>query len=163
MYKLAYNIINLDLTGQSLVGFGVVGTAPDQFRGGHAGSGKMELVLNDAEKLGGLRPGRIVITRHGEDLFNPQVHPSFAGADIADAFEQFVEVVRNGRTGHGRILQPLVVHGETLDDILLQALRRPDAETGGNQAFYAVADGNDHVQIVVIKLALDIATALFAN
>ena len=45
-----------------------------------------------------------------EDLL---VETSLGRADLANPLEQLVEVL--GVTGTGRVLQPLVVHGEALD------------------------------------------------
>ena len=73
----------------------MIGAAADQLRGGHAGRGKVQLVLDDLKEAGRLRRRRLVVGRHREDLPHPQVHPALAGADVADALQQLVEVVRH--------------------------------------------------------------------
>jgi len=65
---------------------------------------------------------------------------------LLDAPKQFVEVIE-GLVG---VLQALVVEDEAFDDVLLEPLRGPDAEAGGNGAFDAVANRNDGVQILEI-------------
>ena len=63
----------------------------------------------------------------------------------------------------GRILQPLVVHGEALHQVLGQARRGPLAELGAAVAADAVADGEDGFEVVVVDVAGDLAGALLAN
>ena len=115
------------------------------------------------KNFGGLGPGGFVVRGHGENFLDPQIHPPLAGADVADALQHLVEIVGDAGTGNGRVFQPLVVHGETLDDVLLQPLGGPDAEAGGNVAFDPVADRDDHVQIVIIELALALAAPFQSN
>src|SRR5690606_40498836 len=89
-----------------------------------------QLVLDKAEELGGFRQRGRIVRCHRKYLAHSQVHPAFAGPDVADTFEQFVETVGNGGTGDGRILQAFVVQREALDQVLSQALCSPAAELG---------------------------------
>jgi hypothetical protein len=89
---------------------------------------EVELVLDHLEETRGLGQRRHVVRRHREDLAHAQVHPPLAGADVADAVEQFVEVVARGFVADGRVLQPLVVHHETLDEVLAQVRGGPLAK-----------------------------------
>jgi len=52
----------------------------------------------------------------------------------------------------GRVLEPLVVEREPLDDVLAQALRGPDAELRAPMGFRAVPDRDDDVEIEVLDL-----------
>ena len=61
------------------------------------------------------------------------------------------------------IFPAFVIENKTLDNILLEMLRRPDAESCGDVAFHPVTNGNNHVQIVKIELPLDIPRTLTAN
>jgi len=56
-----------------------------------------------------------------------------------------------------QILQPLVVQGEPLDDVFPQALGGPDAELRSHGALHAVADRDDHIQVVEIKMPLNVS------
>ncbi len=78
---------------------------------------------------------------------------------VSDALEQFVEVVDD--TGHA--LEPLVVEREPFDKILAQSGGRPLAELGPPRTADAVADGEDHLQIVVVDQPLDLPDALGLN
>ena len=69
---------------------------------------------------------------------------TFSGtADVPDAGQQFIEVVARRRP-----LEPLIVQGEALDEVLAQALRGPDAELGAAMGLDPVADGDDDVEVV---------------
>jgi hypothetical protein len=81
------------------------------------------------------------------------------GANVLDAAGQLFEVIE----GLLRVLQPFVVEREALDDVLLEALGRPDAKARRDMAFHPVADRDDQVEVVVIDEALDLAPALDAN
>jgi len=59
--------------------------------------------------------------------------------------QQFVEVVRaDGATA----LEALVVHREALDQVLAQPFGGPAPELGAAVGAHAVADGDDHVEVV---------------
>src|SRR5690606_32924966 len=78
--------------------------------------------------------------------------------DVADAREQLVEVVPAAGT-----LEPFVVEGEALDDVLAQPLGRPDAELGAAVRPHAVADGDDDVEVEVVDLSRDLPVSLPLN
>jgi len=81
---------------------------------------------------------RIVVDAGGVDLEHLAPEDFLGRADVADTFEQLVEVVPSSA------LQPLVVHGETLDDVVLQATGRPLAKLGAAMRSDPVAHGDDH-------------------
>ena len=61
--------------------------------------------------------------------------------------EQLVEVVAAAAS-----LQPFVVQREALDDVLAQAMRRPDAELRATVGLDAVADRDDQVEVEVLDM-----------
>ena len=79
--------------GETHVVLGVVGALGDEFGGGLPGGGPVEFVLYDLEELLGLGGVGLVIGGEGEDVADPEIHPFLAGADVADAFEEFIEIV----------------------------------------------------------------------
>ena len=62
-----------------------------------------------------------------------------------------------------RVLEPLVVHGETLHQILVQAPDGPLAELRAPVAAHAKTDREDGVQVVVLNLPRDFTLALRSN
>ena len=105
-----------------------VGPPTDDLRRRHAGGGVVHLVLHGGEEDLGFLFALPVVAGQGEDLPDALVHARLAGADLADAGEQFVEVVGQPVAA----LQPLVVQREPLDDVLAQAGRGPLAEPRGD-------------------------------
>ena len=73
----------------------------------------------------------------------------FRRSDIPDACQQFVEIVPAAGP-----LQPVVIHGKALDDVLSQTLGDPDAKLGAPVGFYPVADGDDDVEIIALSVVL---------
>lgn len=89
----------------------------------------------------------MVIGGGRKNLASALIHPFFACPDFTDAGEEFVEVI-------GQLVaafQAVVVECETFHDIFAQSLGSPLPETGGDRRFDSVADGDDHIQIVVIQ------------
>ena len=72
------------------------------------------------------------------------------GANVPDALQLLVEVILLAFAG--RILEPLVVHGEALDEVFPEALGGPDAKLGAPVAFDPVTDGDDDVEVVELDL-----------
>src|SRR5690606_41136659 len=85
---------------------------------------------------------RVVVDAGRVDLEDLAPEHLLRRPDVADAGEQLVEVVP--ATGS---LEPLVVEGEALDDVLAQALGRPDAELGAAVRLHAVADGGGGARV----------------
>ena len=94
------------------------------------------------------------------DVGDLEVEAPLAGADLADALEQFVEVVLAEARA---LLEPFVVEHEALDDELPERLRGPDAELRGLAAVDAVADGDDGVEVVVVDRPRDVSRAFSLN
>jgi hypothetical protein len=100
-----------------------------------------------------------VVDGEGEDFADALVDARLAGPDFADARQQLVEVV-------GQRVAPLeafVVEGETFDEVLAQPLRGPLAELDAPGRAHAVADGEDHVEVVELKASFNLAAAFGSN
>jgi len=61
------------------------------------------------------------------------------------------------------LLQPPIVHGEALYQILAQARRRPLPELSAAMTAHAVAHGENGLQPVMAELSRDLAFSLDAN
>jgi hypothetical protein len=62
-----------------------------------------------------------------------------------------------------RVLQPLVVHGEALHQVLGEVRRGPLPELRAPMAANPEADGEDRIEVVVAQAALDLTLALETN
>lgn len=58
------------------------------------GNGIVQFVLNRAEKLRRFLSGRYIVSRHGKNILDAQVHAPFAGTNVPNTLEQFIKVVR---------------------------------------------------------------------
>lgn len=105
--------------------------------------------------------GGVVVRRQCEDLPDSQVHPPLAGADVPDALQQFVEVVRVPFAG--RSPEALVVHGESLHQVFAQARGGPLAELRTAVTTDAETDGEDAFETVVAQASRDLTFAFGAN
>ena len=81
-------------------------------------------------------------------------------ADVADAGEQFVEIVAAERSS---FFESLVVHREPLDQEFGETRRGPLTERGAAGRADAVADGEDRVEGVVLDVAGNVAGAFALN
>src|SRR5690554_581224 len=59
--------------------------------------------------------------------------------------------------------QAALIEGVALNQVILEHLGSPFAKLHATLGFHPVADGDDHVQIVVINFPLNLALALLAN
>ena len=50
------------------------------------------------------------------------------------------------------LFQSLVIHRESLLDILMQSLRSPSTEPHGDGRLHTVSEGDNHIQIVVCDI-----------
>jgi hypothetical protein len=103
----------------------------------------------------------LVIDARRVDVEDLLVEPPFGRADVADPFEQFIEVV--GGTWTGRVLEPLVVHREALDQVLGQAGGRPLAKLRASRTAHAVANSDDGVEVVELDLARNRSLSFGSN
>jgi hypothetical protein len=138
-----------------------VGALVDDLGGGVSVRGPVHLVLDRREEL--LREVNVgsVVDAGGVDVEDLLVEAPLGGADVADPREQLVEVV--GVAGTGRVLEPLVVHCEALDQVFGEARGGPLAELGAAVAADAEADGEDGVEGVVLDFTGNRAIPLGSN
>ena len=81
--------------------------------------------------------------------------------DVAYTVEQFSPVGTASVT-----LQPLVVHCESFDDILLQSFGSPPTEVRGNHRFDSISQRDNHIEIIishVVGLAISGSCSEFPN
>ena len=100
----------------------------------------------------------VVIHAGGEQVQHLPVQHLLAGANIADAAEQFFPVV-----AAAQVFQAGIVHGEAFLQVLAQAFGGPDAELGAAPRFDPIAHSNDGFQVVVTQRAADLSFALLPN
>ena len=101
---------------QAHVNLGRIGGGADQFRCRLAGDCPVQLVLHGGEELLGHRRVRAVIHRQGVDVRDLLVKSPFAGPNLPDALQQFVEVILSEDLL--ALFQPFVIQYEALDDEL---------------------------------------------
>ena len=148
---LRHHHIRLARTGarpghQPHVGLARVGSGGDDFRRRLPERCLVHLVLHRGEEEL-RRPGpRIVVRARGVNIQHLAPERFLRRPDVADALQQFVKV-----SPATRLLQPLVIHREALHDVFPQPLRGSDAELRAALGFHAVADGDDDIQIVVLR------------
>ena len=103
----------------------------------------VQLILYDFEKLQRFRAGGVIVPAGGIEIQYLPVQHLFRGADIPDAVKQLFPIVPAAMA-----FQPFVVQRKALDHVLLQARRGPLAETGGCDRLDAVAERDDHVEVI---------------
>ena len=99
-----------------------------------------------------------IITAEGEELADFLVETLFRGQDVADAGQEFIEIVQ--ATG---VLEALVVHDEAFDEVFLEMTAGPLAELDAPGRADAVADGQNEVEVVELDCALDLTFPLGLN
>ena len=105
----------------------------------------LQLVSHALEKRFHVSPFGIIVRRQRENFSHAQVHPPLTGANVPNPFQQFVEVVGNARPFDGRILQPLVIHGEPLHQVFRESLSCLNSELRSLGRTDAVADGENYI------------------
>ena len=112
----------------------------DEFGGGLLRYGVNQFVLCLGEKhLRGF-VGGVVVGREFEQFSHFLIKPHFAGADVADSFQQFVKII-HASVG---IFQAFVVQHESFFQIARQNLVGPTAKLHAAFAAHAEADGQNH-------------------
>ena len=139
---------------------GAIGVAAqrDDLGSGVSCDGPEHLVLDGGEEGAGLVAVGPVVDGRGVEVADLLVEALLGGPDGPDALEQLIEVVLLGPLG-----ETGVVHGEALDEVLAQDAGGPLAELHGARCGDAVADGEDHVEVVDLDLTSDPPGALCAN
>jgi hypothetical protein len=101
------------------------GAQLDQFGGRVAMHGPVQLVLHGGEEVLAQLVPRVVVDAGGIDVGDLLVEQPLRGPDVADALQQFVEVVSAQRAPG---LEALVVEGEAFGQQFRQACRSPLAK-----------------------------------
>src|ERR1035441_6011790 len=117
-------------------------------------SGPVQLVLHRLEKYLGQFRVAVVVDAGGVDVGDLLVEEPLAGADVPDAGQQFVKIILPQRPSG---LDALVVERKPLDQQLAKPCRGPLAELGTAQGPDTVADGQNHLQVVVVNLPPDLS------
>lgn len=107
--------------------------------------GIVQLVLHHLEKSHRLGAFGVIVHAGGVEVEGLTVHHLFGGTDVPDAVKKLLPIA-----AAAEIPQSLIVHGEALDHVLLQALGSPAAELRCNRGLDAIAQRNDHIEVIVI-------------
>ena len=123
-----------------------------------SGGGVEELVLHLGEEERGFLFTSLVVIAEGEEVADFLVEAFFRGPDVADAGEEFVEVIPTSG-----VLEALVVHDEAFDNVFLQMGAGPLSELNTTRGADAVADGEDEIEVIELDRALNLAFSLDLN
>jgi len=146
--------------GEAHIGLFRVRAFRDDFGGGLAGDGEVELVLDDLEEfLSGFGPG-VVINGELIDVLDLLIEALFRGPDVADALQEYIEIVR--AQGFS-LFKALVIHDKALDQVFAQMLGGPLAELGAPEGPDPVAHGEDHVEVIMSNEPFHAPAALGSN
>ena len=146
-----YHLFQRGLTarkgGQSHKFFLRIGACVNDLRRGLSMNGIVNLILDFLEKLNrDFRLGVIVNTGR-VDFKHLSIKHLLGSADVADAFQQLLEV-----SAAAQIFQALIIQSKALSHILLQNPRCPNTKLHAVLRFHTVADRNDDIKIIVIHL-----------
>jgi len=131
----------------------------DEFGCSLPGHGVDEKILyGGIEDLGAL-VGLVVVAAEGEEVAHFLVKALLGGPNISDALQHLVEVIR-AAVG---VLQPLVIHHETLDQVVLQDGGSPPTELHATGRAHPVAHGQNRIEVVEGDGTLHLATAFDLN
>jgi len=89
------------------------------------------------------------------------IESALAGTNVADAFKHLIEVIVLALAR--RILQPLVIHRETLHEVFAQAGHRPLAELRATMATHTETDRHYNGEVVMQDCARHVPPALRSN
>jgi len=133
----------------------------DEFSSRLPGHGPMQFVLHCLEKrLGKLRLFVIVDAALFVDVGDLQIKSPLARPNLADAIEQFLEVIFAKPLIK---LQPLIIQDKAFDDELPQRSRSPNAKLGRLRTVDAIADGDDGVEVVELDFASNLTFSFGLN
>ena len=102
----------------------------------------------------------VVVDAGGVDVGDLLVEEPLAGANVANPRQQFVEVVLPERVP---CLDALIVQREALYQQFAEPRRGPLPELGASLRPYTVADGQNHVEVVVLHRAPNLPGTLQLN
>lgn len=122
--------------------------------------GEVHFILNGGkEALCGFC-GRVEIQRGRVDIRNFLVEFPLAHAYFADFFQLFVKVPIRQRTA---VFQALGIHCPALHGILVHNLVCPNAEAHGTLVIDLEANGDDHLQAVMVNRAGNLSVPFGLN
>src|SRR5690606_17852003 len=116
------------------------------------------LVLHLGEEQRSLLFAVLVIHAEREQVADLLVETFLRRTNVADARQQLVEMIHSAG-----VLEAFVVHDEALDQIFGQLRGGPLAELRAARGTDPVTDGQDGVEMVVIDVPADVATAFVLN
>lgn len=107
-------------------------------------NGPMHLVLYGLEKEQADVLGRVVINAGCVNISDLLVEAPLRRPNVLNSARQFLEIIK-WLIG---VLQTLVVHRESLDDVLANTLCCPHAKLHAAMGFDSIPDGNDDIEVV---------------
>lgn len=125
--------------------FFCVGTIIDNFGSRLTMHGVMYLVLHFFEELYGNFGVRVVIYARCVDIEYLTVKNLFGSADITDALQKLLKV-----SASAKLFQPVIIQRKAFTNIFIEPFCSPLAKLCAAQRFYAIADRNNDIKIVVI-------------
>src|SRR5665213_896839 len=118
----------------------------------------MKFILDHFKKLDRLGAVRIVVNARRIEIQHLAIERLLAAANVADSFEELFPIITAAGT-----LETLVIHGESLDDILAQSCRCPLAKLSGHVRLDAVAYRYDEVKIIVLNPPRNLSISFLLN
>ena len=137
-----------------------IGTPADDLRSRVPVSGPVHLVLHRLEELLRQLGVAVVIDAGRVDVGDLLIEETLAGANVANPRQQFVEIVLPERAPG---LDALIVQREPFYQQFAEPGRGPLPELGTARRPHAVADGQNHVEVVVLQAAPNLPAALSLN
>jgi len=104
----------------------------------------MHLVLNHLEEFSRHGCARIIVDAGGINFEHLAPKHLLRRADIPDAGQQFIKVI-----APTRLLEAFVVQRKSFNDIFPQSLGGPNAELRAPMGFYAIANGDNDIEVKV--------------
>lgn len=130
----------------------------DRLGGDIAGNRPEHFVLDLLEERLGLLGSLVVVNRGVVAATYIRLEAPFRGPYFADMCQPLVQIV----PGIG-VLEPRVIHGETLMDVLFQHIGGPNPELGCPFGVHSIADGDDGMEIKEVLIASNLPPTLVLN
>ena len=132
----------------------------DQFRCRVAVNGKVHFVLHGPEELPGRLGVLIVVKRRGIQVGDLLIEFSLRQSNLADLLQLPLKVLVRE---HMTLFQALHIHSPALNGMVLDDLSGPLAELHCTLVVYLEANGDDHLEIIVVLTAADLTIPLGLN
>lgn len=117
----------------------------------------VKFVLNRSEKFLARIGLPVVVDAGRKDIAHFPIKDLFAASNVANAVEQFVEIIAPG------LLQSMVVQRKAFNDLLPKPLRSPLPEMCANVGLNAITDGEYNVEVVMFEITVNTPFALNLN